>query len=246
MISVAFAGLLSGAINTVAGGGSMLTLPALMLAGLPADIANGSNRLATVTQGIAAVHGFHRRGALHLQASRWPIVWTLLGAIAGASTAAIVPAKNLKPIMLGTILVMAIIIAITPARHNDEANESVSINASSMVALILAGFYGGFIQAGIGFVLLGVFNGKMHLSLVRANALKVTCVLVFGLASFAILVFAGKVVWQPAIVLAVGSWLGAKLGVRFATRVSPGALKLVVVLIVCVACAAAWLGIGER
>ncbi len=109
-----FLGLLAGIINTLAGGGSNLTLPALMITGMPADVANATNRVAVLLQNVVATQRFHRKGKLPLDDAKgilWP---TILGGLVGAVVAAYAPVEILKPALLLTMLGMATLILVRP------------------------------------------------------------------------------------------------------------------------------------
>ncbi len=225
------AGVVAGFVNTFAGGGSMLTLPALMLLGLPAEVANGSNRLAVVAQTLAGVRGFRRAGRLDLADAGPLVAPTMAGAALGAWVAAeVLPRSWAKPFLLGTMLTMALTMLAAPRVLSPEADRPRSLREQPWAALALfgAGAYGGFVQAGVGFVLLAVLGGLLHYDLLRANALKLTCVLMFGLVALAVFVRAGQVDWPVAILLAASTVVGAQLGVRFALRVRPRVLRYVV------------------
>lgn len=107
-------GFIAGGINTVAGGGSNLTLPVLMLLGLPADVANGTNRVAVVLQSIVGIRGFKKYDRLDVPAIMPILVPNLAGGIVGSLAAAIIPTIALKPILLGTIITMSLVILIRP------------------------------------------------------------------------------------------------------------------------------------
>src|SRR5690606_10045595 len=111
--------------------------------------------------------------------------------------------------------------------------------AASTAALLAAGFYGGFAQAGVGFLLLAALGGALGYDLVRANALKLACTLVFGVVALAVFVVAGQVEWLPGVLLAACTALGSQLGVRFAIDVRQDVLRWIVLACVIATCAAA-------
>jgi len=236
-------GLAAGFVNTLAGGGSLLTLPALMLVGLPADVANGTNRLAILAQSSAGVSAFHRAGKLPTAAIGPMLLPTSAGTLIGALVASQVPADVLETVLLGTLTAMAVVLAVAPRAATaapDETPHTLRERPLGALGLFVAGLYGGFIQAGVGFVLLWVLGGLLRFDLVRGNALKSVCTVVFGSLSLAVFVAAGQVAWVPAVALAVGNTAGALLSVRFAIE-APGAIRWVVLAAVLVAVAAAWL-----
>lgn len=238
---LAVSGVAAGVINVMAGGGSMLTLPVLMLLGLPADVANGTNRLSIITQSATGVLGFRAHGKLPTESIGKVITLTMVGALAGAVSATMVPEQILKPVLLGTMIVMAFVFALLPpVGRSKEQDRFAAPRRGATLGLLLAGFYGGFIQAGVGFVLLAVFSGLLGNDLVRANALKLLCTLCFGSVALGVFVVADQVAWPPAIVLAIGTVLGAWIGVKAALRIGPDALRWVVLVCVVAVSIAAW------
>jgi len=238
------AGLIAGAINTLAGGGSMLTLPALMLLGLPADIANATNRVAVMAQSLAGASGFFQADRLDLQ-QFWPIVLpTLWGGLLGAIAASWCPVEWLKPLLLGTMLAMALLMLVKPemiAPVDPTETPRAPDTPRARWALVLAGFYGGFVQAGVGFVLLAAIAGVLRYDLVRANGFKLVCTGAFTLVALGVFIARGQVQWLPGLALALGSVFGARYSVRLALALPPERLRhLLFVLVVLMSVAAWW------
>ena len=221
-------GFLAGGINTVAGGGSNLTLPALMILGLPADIANGTNRVAIALQCVVGLTGYNKHETLDRSALLPILIPSIVGGICGAIVAALMPNLYLKPILLGTILLMALIILIRPeviAHPAGNKNLSPSDSRTAWWGLFGAGVYGGFVQAGVGFILLAALAGGLRYDLLRANALKTACALAFTCVSLVVFIAFDQVLWIPGLILAAGSMLGAHLAVKVAVRVSQEGIK---------------------
>ncbi|RMH39380.1 MAG: sulfite exporter TauE/SafE family protein [Deltaproteobacteria bacterium] len=242
-LAVVAAGVAAGAINTVAGGGSMLTLPALMALGLPADVANGTNRLSVVSQSISGILGFRRAGALDEAAVAPVLLPTAAGAFAGAVLASRVPPGVLKPVLLATMVAVAALWLARPAAVTAPARarpRRLRDSPAGVAGLLAAGVYGGFVQAGVGFVLLSVLGGALRYGLAAANALKLVCTLVFGVVALAVFARAGQVAWGPAAVLAASTVVGSQLGVRFAVRAPPAAVRWIVFCAVVATCAGAY------
>ena len=231
-------GLVAGFINTLAGGGSLLTLPALVLVGLPVDVANGTNRVAVVMQSLAGAWRFEQAGVVV-----WATVWKVLlptvsGAFLGAVAAAyLVPRAMLGPVLFGTMLVVALVMVVRPP--SDEVDPAATPSPYSGLGLFAAGVYGGFVQAGVGLVLIAVLTGLTRRSLVEANALKLVVVLIFTLAALGVFIAAGQVRWAHGLVLSFATVIGALLGVRFALRARSKVLRFVVLGCAAVACLAA-------
>ncbi len=241
---LSLAGIAAGFLNVLAGGGSLLTLPVLVLLGLPAGVANGTNRLAVVTQSIAGVIAYRRAGKLTTEALGPVVIPTVLGAACGAMLAARAPESLLEPALLGAMVVMALVMAVKPSLvAPDETETPVSWRERpwALAGLFGAGLYGGFAQAGVGFLLLAVLGGALRFDVVRANALKLVCTALFGVVALAIFVYADQVEWVAATVLAVGTVIGSQLGVRFAVKASARVLRWIVLVAVVASVVAALL-----
>ena len=222
------AGVIAGVINTLAGGGSNLTLPALMILGLPADVANGTNRIAVVLQCVVGVKGFDKHNSLDRPAIIPILVPTILGGILGAVCAAVIPTSFLKPILLLTILTMSAVILLRPTVLSPpEGTPTVSPkdNMRGWWGLFGAGIYGGFVQASVGFILLAALAGILRYDLKRANALKMVCTLASTLMALAVFIAFDQVMLVPGLLLALGSMTGAHFGVKIAIRSSQNTIK---------------------
>ncbi|MGA0203804.1 MAG: sulfite exporter TauE/SafE family protein [Pseudohongiellaceae bacterium] len=221
-------GFIAGGINTLAGGGSNLSLPMLMIMGLPADVANATNRVAVLMQCLVGVAGFDQNQMLDRPAVRPILAPTLAGGAAGALGAALMPNLYLKPLLLLTLLGMSLLILLRPGIIAPPANTpTLSPNEERRAwwGLFAAGLYGGFVQAGVGFILLAALAGGLRYDLVRANALKMVCTLAFTLVSVAIFLIFGLIEWIPGLILAGGNMAGAYLMVKIAVRSSQSTLK---------------------
>ena len=235
-------GVVSGFINTLAGGGSMITLPALMIMGMPADVANATNRIGVLAQSVTSVQGFDNQGFLERQALWSLLVITGVGAIAGSMLASILPVWILKPVLLGTMIIMALIMLIsseTLAPPNGTIPKRLSGHPMAAVGLFMSGVYGGFVQAGVGFILIAALSGGLRYDLIRANALKSVCTAIFSGVALLIFALQGQIWWIPGVILAVGSMAGAWLSVHVAIKVTQNALKWILFIMVSATCAGA-------
>jgi len=225
---LAVTGFLAGGINTVAGGGSNLTLPALMMLGLPADVANGTNRISVMLQCIVGLRGYDQHETLDRPALIPILIPSIAGGLVGALGAAFMPNLYLKPVLLITILTMSAIILVRPqviAPPPGTPTRSPKDHPGAWWSLFGAGLYGGFVQAGVGFILLGALAGGLRYDLLRANALKTACALAFTTVAFVIFAFLGQIQWIPGLIVASGAMLGAHLAVKIAVRASQTAIK---------------------
>jgi hypothetical protein len=241
LVALLAVGLFAGFVNTLAGGGSFLTVPAMMMLGLPVEISNATNRVAVFAQSSSAAIAFHREGKLASDSARDVVPPTVVGAVLGALLASYAPREILKPVLLATMVGMALLMVFRPTAivPEGETPKRLRERPLSALALFATGVYGGFLQAGVGFVLLAVLGGTLRYDLVRANALKVVITLLYGLV--AVIVFAARdqIAWVPGLVLAVAQSIGSVLGVRFAVRVPARVLRWVVLVAVLGACVGA-------
>ncbi|AZQ83689.1 sulfite exporter TauE/SafE family protein [Colwellia sp. Arc7-635] len=234
-------GFIAGIINTLAGGGSNLTIPALMVLGMPADVANATNRVGVLLQSCSGIAGFKKHDRLPTHDLPAIIGLTILGGIFGAATALIMSPESLKYVLLGSMIAMAIIMLLAPALIIPEVNTApnlVSSTRHSWPILFAAGFYGGLIQAGVGFILLLALAGSLRYDLVRANALKLVCTLAFTAASLAIFIYQDLILWQPGLALALGNVVGAWLAVKIAITIEARTMKILILIMTALAAAA--------
>ncbi|PCJ17659.1 MAG: permease [SAR86 cluster bacterium] len=244
VLLLSITGFIAGGINTIAGGGSNLTLPALMILGLPADIANGTNRISITLQCVVGLAGFDKHKTLDRPAVVPILIPTVIGGACGALVAALTPNLYLKPILLGTVLTMAMIILFKPnviAPPTGTPTRSPTDSRSSWWSLFAAGVYGGFVQAGVGFILLAVLAGGLRYDLLRANALKTACALAFTSVALIVFIAFDQVWWVPGLILAVGSMTGAHLAVKIAVRASQNSIKWFLFVMTLVAVGAGFL-----
>ncbi|MCC6216818.1 MAG: sulfite exporter TauE/SafE family protein [Polyangiaceae bacterium] len=243
--ALAVAGLVSGFVNVAAGGGSTLVLPLLVLFGLPADVANGTNRLNVLTQSLTGFTTFYRAGRVETKGVLPLVGASAAGAVVGAALASRVPEPVLRWVLLLTMLAVAVAMIALPALVPGAGVERplrLRESPFGTLGVFAAALYGGFVQAGVGLVLVAVLGGLLRYDLVRANALKMLCTFVYGSVALAVFAWTGQVAWGPAAVLAVTSALGAWLGVRFTLRIPAAWLRwfvLVGVVVVVVAALAA-------
>lgn len=228
ILLLSLTGFIAGAINTVAGGGSSITLPALMMLGLPADIANGTNRVAILMESIVGVAGYDKHEILDRPAIIPILIPSILGGALGAVLAAIIPNIFLKPILLLTILSMSVIILVRPEIITPPEGTvalSPKKNRAAWWSLFLAGLYGGFVQAGVGFILLAALAGGLRYDLIHANALKMVCALAFTIVALIIFIAFDQVWWLPGIIIGLGAMVGAHLAVKVAVKASQDSIK---------------------
>ena len=225
-------GVIAGATNTLAGGGSLLTLPLLIFAGLPPVVANATNRVAVLAQTSLSAWTFHRAGKVP-----WRLVLrlapaTLAGAATGASLASRLPNEAFKPVLVVAIVSIALFLALAPARFAEGARSDTPPKVTGRILLLffLMGAWGGFLQAGLGFFLIGTLSIALGRDLVTSNAIKVSLACMLTLLSLGIFLGAGQVAWLQGLTLAVGMGSGGLLGSRLALRKGSRWLRWVVLV----------------
>ncbi|MDH5590314.1 MAG: sulfite exporter TauE/SafE family protein [Gemmatimonadota bacterium] len=209
-------GLVAGTLNVLAGGGSMIALPVMIFLGLPATVANGTNRVAILLQNVGAASSFHRRRLISPAWLRFGVPPAFVGAALGTWAAVVVGDVAFQKILAAVLVLATAWMLWHPVKAPTEGDTVPPTGRARwgfLALFFLVGVYGGFIQAGIGFVILAVTSAA-GLDLVRGNALKVTLVLTFTPLALAIFAFSGKVDWAMGLALAAGNVLGAQVGVH--------------------------------
>ena len=211
-------GIAAGFLNVMAGGGSLLTVPVMVFMGLPGPVANGTNRIAILAQNITAIATFARRGFKDFRLSLTLAACSLPGAIAGALLGIQLHGvwfnRALALIMVGVMLVMYF------DKRTAQDSETYQPTGRQLLhghlLMVVVGFWGGFIQLGVGFIIMPVLNRVMGLDLVRTNMHKVFIVAVYTIVALVIFASQVELVWMIGIALAVGNSIGGYLGTHFA------------------------------
>lgn len=218
--AVIAAGFGAGFINTLAGSGSLITLPLLIFIGLPANVANGTNRVGVLFQNIVASESFRRQGVLDIRKALLLAVPAIIGSVVGAQIAVNLDEQMMRRTIGGLMVVMLVVILVKPNRWLVGRPEHLNQNPSWIQYLVFfgIGIYGGFIQAGVGIFLLAGLVLSVGYDLVKANAVKVLIVLLFTISALAVFVINDQVLWGigllQAIGNAVGGWVAARMAVE--------------------------------
>jgi uncharacterized membrane protein YfcA len=228
-------GVIAGVLNILAGGGSLLTLPVLIFLGLPAAMANGTNRIAIFFQNVVAVGSFRQKGKLPLRLALLCTPSALLGSVVGARLAITISDILFKQILAGVMLGVVVLMVVDPARRlNLKPRRLSRARAAGLVAIFFfIGIYGGFIQAGVGLLMIPALL-LQGLDLVRINAIKVFVVLVFTVAAIVVFVLHDQVDYGLGFTLAVGNMLGGWLGTKIAVKGGHGFIRKFVIAVVVV------------
>jgi len=210
-------GAFAGVINAVAGGGSMLTVPLLVLAGVPGNDANGSNRVGILTSNVASTASFRRLGVDGLAHAVPVIVPVVAGSLIGSIAIGRLTDEAFET-LFGLLMIPLVILSVRkPTPRAVGADGPVWSRPVTLAVFFAIGIYGGAIQAGVGLVLLAAL-GRSGFDLVMANSIKVLVTLAVTLTALPVFIVQGRVDWAPALVLAagltVGGWMGARVAVR--------------------------------
>jgi len=215
------AGAVAGFINVMAGGGSTITLPVMVLMGMPAPVANGTNRIAILSQNIAAVTGFFRQGFSDFKLSISLALCSVPGAVAGAYLGTEFSGVWFNRFLAAVMVTVMILIAIKKKNAaNKQADSRVGKKRMILAHILMvgAGFYGGFIQAGVGFILMVILHRVLGLDMVRVNMHKVFIVGIYTFVALVIFAARGQIVWAAGLLLAAGNAVGGWSGSHFAVK----------------------------
>ena len=216
-VLVVAAGFVSGVVNTLAGGGSLLTVPLLVLIGVPGTFANGTNRVAVLVQSIVGAWRFRAEGVSGFRHVLPVLVPLLVGSALGAYGVAHLDDASFER-MFGVVMLLLLVPALFPPRVAAAGPGRGRMGSLvSAITFFTIGLYGGSFQAGVGLFLVLALARTGH-DLVMANSVKMVAVAAFTAIATAIFVYEGQVYWAPAILLSVGTGLGAALGARIAVR----------------------------
>jgi uncharacterized protein len=227
-VLLVIAGIAASILNVVAGGGSFLTLPILIFLGLPSVVANGTNRVGVLMQNASAIWGFHSARVLDWRWALTASIPAVVGSAIGTWAALYVADELFRRILA---IVMVAITLFTMFAPDPERESAVRSSRSWVVAagFLLVGVYGGFLQAGVGFLVLAITTWS-GLDLVRGNAIKVVSVLLVTVLALAIFAMNGRIHWPMGIALGIGNTLGGLIGVRLAVSKGHRWLKGVVMI----------------
>ena len=231
IIILLICGVIAGFINTVAGGGSLLTLPILIFMGLPSNIANGTNRIAIFMQNIFSISGYKSRGVSDFKYSSWLSVSALIGSIIGAKIAI-----NINEDMFNKILSVVIIIVVLSIIYNKKPfninSENISIEKKiiSVIMFFFIGIYGGFIHAGVGFLILSILSNYNGIQLSKANSIKVFVVFVYTFFALIVFIMENKINWILGINLGIGNSVGGWIASRWSYNKPDKIIKIFIII----------------
>lgn len=229
IVLILAAGTAGGFINTMAGGGSLITLPLLIFFGLPSAVANGTNRIALMVQNIIAVTNFKSRGYFNFSLSLKLALPAIIGSVIGSNLAITLSDALFNKILAIIMFIMLALILWNPTQKINSIKKTLGFKRqlALIIAFFFIGIYGGFVQAGVGIIIIAVLSLITGLSLVKINSIKVLVVAIYLFSSLIIFIYNDKVNWQLGLTLAVGNGFGAWLASTLAVKKGEKAIKIV-------------------
>jgi len=229
-------GVLVGFINTLAGGGTAISIAVLMMLGLPANVANGTNRIAVIFQNITSVKEFSSKQLLPWRKATLLAIPTIIGSVLGAWIAVDIDETFFRKAMAVILLIMLFFVIVKPSVWLKERPHLTEkpITWFEILIFFAIGIYGGFIQIGVGYYLLaGIVLGS-GFNLVKANAIKVYIVLLYTLAAILVFIFNKQVHWQFGLIHSLGNIIGAWIASRMAIKKGVEFVRWVIIIVILV------------
>jgi uncharacterized membrane protein YfcA len=225
-IILAIVGALAGFLNVMAGGGSALTIPLMIFMGYDATVANGSNRIAIQVEALTAVASFKQHKHSDFPLSLKLGLMTLPGGILGAFYAVKIDDALFTKILGGVMVLIIISLMLPKSGLVEHAKAHKWSNWLAWPVMSAVGFYGGFIQAGVGFVIMAALLHLYRMDLIKINMHKVFIVMIFTVPAVILFIITGNVDWFAATALSIGMMGGTWLAVRMAIKKGEGLVRI--------------------
>jgi uncharacterized membrane protein YfcA len=231
-ILITVVGFCAAFLNTIGGGGSLFTVPILTFLGMPITVANATSRVAILSQNIFAVFGFASKNVeLPKKYSMWLCLTSLVGGFIGSTLASRINDEVFKQLFVIVMLISLALVIFDPFKtKNREEKMSAGRQAIGAVIFFFIGIYGGFIQAGIGFLVIGTLSLVHHLPLVKINYIKVFVAILYTAISVLVFAFEGKIEWFTGLILAIGHALGGWYASRWSVKAGEVWIKRIMII----------------
>lgn len=234
LLYLVVAGFVAGFINTIAGGGSLITLPVLIFLGLPPSIANGTNRIGIFLQTFTGAVGYRTKGVKSFPFSIYCGISALVGSVIGAQIAIDIKGETFNRILAAVMIVVVLLIVFKPKVSIESLMERTTGKHLwiSVIIFFFLGIYGGFLNAGIGIIVLLFLTYFNRMSLIKANATKVTIACIYTFAAIVMFVLNDKINWTYGIFLAIGNMIGAWISSRWAVKQGDKTVRIFLIVVV--------------
>jgi len=218
-VILAVGGLVAGVVNTLAGGGSLLTVPLLVFLGLPGTVANGTNRIGVLFQNLVSIWRFRAEGVSGIRAAVPILIPVVVGSAIGAKAISELSSEAFEQVF--GVVMLGLLVPMLRGAKSKKADDGEPVEqwsrATSVTVFFLIGIYGGAIQAGVGLVIIAALSHAGY-DLVRANSIKVVIIASLTLVAAPVFILEDQVAWAEASALVVGFALGGEIGARLAVR----------------------------
>ena len=234
ILALITSGLLVGFINTLAGGGTIISLTILMLFGLSPSVANGTNRIAVLIQNIVAVRNFGKKKLIDTKKGIYYGIPTLIGSIIGAAIVIKINEKVIEYCFGGIMIIMLFFLIKSPESwlKSNEKLLQKPVSIKMVIIFFFIGIYGGFIHVGVGyFILMGLVLGLGY-DLVKGNAMKNFLVLIYIPFTLLIFVINGQVRWDYGLTHSIGNIIGAYIASKWAIEWGVNFVRWVMIVII--------------
>ena len=205
-------GVLAGAVNTLAGNGSLFSLSAMLFIGIPVDIANATNRIGVLGQSMTASYAFIQAKQLKIKKHLSIFIIIVFSAVVGVWIATVIERRALSLVMGAVMLVLLFLMIFEPHKKYLKANPLS--NVKILPLFIVVGLYGGFIQAGVGvFIMVSCYI--IGMSSLEGSSIKILSTLVYTILCIIIFMFEGTILWDLGVAMGLGQMIGAKLASKW-------------------------------
>ncbi|MBI3230940.1 MAG: TSUP family transporter [Burkholderiales bacterium] len=233
ILSLAGVAFLAGFFDAIAGGGGLITLPALFLAGVPPLSAIATNKLQAASASVSATVAFARKGMIEWRTGRFLVLTAMVGGASGALLVSFVDKTMLTMIVPVLLLLVATYFVLAPKLTNEDGKQKISILLFSFIVAPALGFYDGVFGPGTGSFFMVAFVFLAGLGMIRAMSFTKLANASCNIGALMIFISKGMILWPLALAMAVASSLGAQLGARCAVRVGARLIKPMLVIMCC-------------
>jgi hypothetical protein len=230
LVWVAF---VAGFFDAIAGGGGLITLPALFLAGVPPISAMATNKFQAASASVSATIEFARKGLIEWRAARWLALSAAVGGVSGALLVSLIDRRVLTAVVPVLLVLIAAYFALAPKLTNEDGKQRISILLFSVIVAPVLGFYDGAFGPGTGSFFVMAFVFLAGLGMLRAMSFAKLANACCNVGALIVFISKGIVLWPLAISMAIASALGAQLGARCAVRVGPRLIKPMLIIMCC-------------
>ncbi len=234
LVILLLSGVLVGFINTLAGGGTVISVATFMAMGLPIVVATGTNRIPVIMQNLVASIIFKKQKLYTFKEAFRLAIPILLGSIISAQFTTMMDDTIFTYIFMGGLLLFCVLLFYKPDRWQRTQSEIKKVAIKEYIILFVIGLYGGSVYIGIGYMLLALFVLSLGYDLIRANALKNLMALMLGPLSIIPFILTDNVNYSMGLAHGIGNVFGAFIASHYAKRIGHKFIrKLLVVMVIC-------------